>query len=62
MRIVIVTDAWSPQVNGVVTTMRQTRDHLEARGHEVLMITPDLFKSIAGAWTPMSFLRQFTTN
>ena len=41
MRIVIATDAWHPQVNGVVTTLTQTRDELIAQGHEVLMITPE---------------------
>jgi glycosyltransferase involved in cell wall biosynthesis len=41
MRIVIATDAWSPQVNGVVTTLTQTRNQLVAEGHEVLMITPE---------------------
>ena len=40
MRIAIATDAWSPQVNGVVTTLQQTRDELIAQGHDVLMITP----------------------
>ena len=28
MRIAIATDAWSPQVNGVVTTLSQTRQEL----------------------------------
>ena len=41
MRIAIATDAWSPQVNGVVTTLGQTRDHLIKAGHEVLMVTPE---------------------
>jgi glycosyltransferase involved in cell wall biosynthesis len=41
MRIAIATDAWSPQVNGVVTTLTQTRDELVAQGHEVLMVTPE---------------------
>ncbi len=39
MRIVIATDAWSPQVSGVVTTLTQTRDHLRKAGHEALMVT-----------------------
>lgn len=39
MRIAIATDAWAPQVNGVVTTLTQTRDHLIKDGHEVLMVT-----------------------
>ena len=40
MRIAIVTDAWKPQVNGVVQTLTKTRDELEALGHEVHMVTP----------------------
>ena len=46
MKIVIVSDAWEPQVNGVVRTLKQTRDHLIKMGHEVLMITPDGFTTI----------------
>ena len=41
MRIVIASDAWKPQVNGVVNTLEQTRAELIKRGHEVLMITPE---------------------
>lgn len=41
MRIVIATDAWRPQVNGVVMSLQQTRDELLRQGHEVLMITPE---------------------
>ena len=41
MRIVIATDAWLPQVNGVVTTLTQTRNQLERKGHTVLMVTPE---------------------
>ena len=40
MRIMIVTDAWEPQVNGVVRTLKQTRMELEKMGHVVEMITP----------------------
>ncbi|MGB5628765.1 MAG: glycosyltransferase family 1 protein [Woeseiaceae bacterium] len=39
MRIVIATDAWSPQVSGVVTTLNHTREHLLSEGHDVLMVT-----------------------
>jgi glycosyltransferase involved in cell wall biosynthesis len=46
MRIVIATDAWSPQVNGVVNTLRNTRDSLRETGHEVLMITPEGCRTI----------------
>ena len=41
MRIAIVTDAWKPQVNGVVQTLSQTRDELKAMGHDILMVTPE---------------------
>jgi len=46
MKIMIITDAWDPQVNGVVRTLKQTRAELVAMGHEVEMITPNGFKSI----------------
>jgi glycosyltransferase involved in cell wall biosynthesis len=46
MRIAIATDAWTPQVNGVVTTLRNTRDTLIAAGHEVLMVTPEGRRSV----------------
>ena len=46
MRIVIVTDAWLPQVNGVVRTMLRMVDELGALGHEVRVISPDLFRSV----------------
>ena len=46
MRIAIVTDAWSPQVNGVVRTLIATRNELMRQGHEVMVISPDLFPSI----------------
>ena len=46
MRIAIVTDAWSPQTNGVVSTLRQTTASLEKFGHEILHVTPNLFRSV----------------
>jgi glycosyltransferase involved in cell wall biosynthesis len=45
MRILIVTDAWSPQVNGVVRTLQATRAELERQGHVVGVISPDLYPS-----------------
>ncbi len=45
-RIVIVSDAWSPQVNGVVRTLKNTKRELETLGIKVFMITPDLFTTI----------------
>lgn len=49
-RIAIVSDAWTPQVNGVVRTLAAIRNELQARGREVLMVTPEGRRS-----TPMPF-------
>jgi glycosyltransferase involved in cell wall biosynthesis len=46
MRILIVTDAWSPQVNGVVTTVKNTVRELESLGHSVGLITPEGFTTL----------------
>ena len=46
MKILIVTDAWEPQVNGVVRTLKMTRRELERRGHIVEIISPLGFRSI----------------
>src|ERR1700674_339930 len=46
MRILIVTDAWSPQVNGVVTTVRNTVRELGLLHHDVGLITPDGFRTL----------------
>ncbi|MCO4890541.1 glycosyltransferase family 1 protein [Cupriavidus sp. WGtm5] len=46
MKILIVTDAWEPQVNGVVRTLKSTRRELEALGHTVDMITPLEFRTV----------------
>lgn len=44
--ILIVTDAWYPQVNGVVRTLTYTREELTARGHQVTMLTPEGYRTI----------------
>jgi hypothetical protein len=43
----IVTDAWFPQTNGVVRTLAKTAEWLGRFGHEVRMLTPRDFRSIA---------------
>ena len=48
MRVLIVTDAWMPQVNGVVITLLNTIRELERLGHEVGTITPDIHRRLAG--------------
>ncbi len=45
-RIMIVTDAWAPQVNGVVRTLSTVADELRAMGHVVAVIGPDQFRTV----------------
>ena len=40
LKILIVTDAWTPQVNGVVRTLETLSKDLAALGHTVRMVTP----------------------
>ena len=46
MRIALVTDAWQPQVNGVVRTLGMTVECLRRLGCEVLPITPLDFRTL----------------
>ncbi len=46
MRILIVSDAWYPQLNGVVRALSTTRDQLIGMGHEVEVIGPAVFRSL----------------
>ncbi len=46
LRIAFITDAWHPQINGVVTTIQNTCSTLEQSGHQIKLITPDQFKTI----------------
>jgi glycosyltransferase involved in cell wall biosynthesis len=45
MRIMIVSDAWFPQTNGVVNTLAQTAAWLGRFGHEVRLVTPRDFRT-----------------
>jgi glycosyltransferase involved in cell wall biosynthesis len=46
MRILVATDAWEPQVNGVVRTLTRTVAEMRAMGHEVEVISPDQFNTV----------------
>jgi glycosyltransferase involved in cell wall biosynthesis len=46
MRVLIVTDAWFPQTNGVVHTLAQTAAWLGRFGHEVRLVSPRDFRTI----------------
>jgi glycosyltransferase involved in cell wall biosynthesis len=45
-RIIIVSDAWHPQVNGVVRSIEMTSRELDKMGFETVMISPQLFRSV----------------
>lgn len=45
MKIALVTDAWEPQVNGVVTTLVELVRQLRQAGHTVAVIEPGQFKT-----------------
>ena len=42
----MITDAWEPQVNGVVRTLKTTARELTSMGHEVRFITPLEFRTL----------------
>ena len=47
MRITLVTDTYTPSVNGVVTTLVNTVAELQKLGHTVQVIEPSQFKTVA---------------
>ena len=47
MKILTVTDAWQPQVNGVVRTIEATNRELVRLGHDVALVTPLDFRTVA---------------
>lgn len=50
VKILIVSDAWEPQMNGVVRTYQHIIPHLEKMGHEVRVISPKRFLNTALPW------------
>ncbi len=52
MRIIVISDAWKPQVNGVVRTIERTAQTLEAQGHECVVIGPEHFKTVPAPTYP----------
>jgi len=60
MRILISTDAWAPQVNGVVRTLERTGEELQRLGHEVRFVTPEGFYTVPMPTYPEIRLALFT--
>lgn len=52
MRIALISDAWRPQVNGVVRTLTALARELVRSGHELAIITPDLFSTVPCPFYP----------
>lgn len=46
LHVAVVSDAWHPQVNGVVRTLVTTAGELETMGHRVTFVTPDRFRTV----------------
>lgn len=52
MKIALVTDAWHPQINGVVRTLQAVVDELKALGHDIRVISPAEFATVAWPGEP----------
>ena len=46
VKIALVSDAWAPQVSGAARKLAALQDGLNAAGHRVLTLTPDLFAAV----------------
>lgn len=46
MRIALITDVWTPLINGVVTTLENTVRIARSHGHDVLVLSPEMFPSL----------------
>lgn len=46
MRVLVVTDAWHPQVNGVVRSLEQLDAEARRIGEEIVFITPEQFRTM----------------
>jgi 1,2-diacylglycerol 3-alpha-glucosyltransferase/glucuronosyltransferase len=52
VKILLATDAWAPQVNGVVRTLTEVSRELAAMGHAVVTLHPGLFRSLPCPFYP----------
>lgn len=51
-RLCVITDAWNPQINGVVTTLNNLVSQAEQDGWTVLVIHPEMFRNFAAPGYP----------
>jgi len=52
VNILIASDAWPPQVNGVVRTLKSMLPELGTMGHAVTTLTPDMFSTVPCPFYP----------
>ena len=52
MRILVATDAWGPQINGVVRTYERLADEAGSLGAELVFITPAEFRNVPAPTYP----------
>jgi 1,2-diacylglycerol 3-alpha-glucosyltransferase/glucuronosyltransferase len=62
MKIAIATDAWAPQINGVVTTLEKMGEELTQLGNQVMYITPEGFNTFPCPSYPSIRLAMFPNN
>ena len=60
LRIAIITDAWTPQINGVVKTLENVGEELSKLGHEIEFITPNRFPTLPNPFYPEIHLTYWT--
>lgn len=46
MRIALISDAWHPQINGVVRTLTRLTEELGRQGHDIRVFSPDQYRSL----------------
>ena len=49
-KIALISDAWVPQVNGVVTTFQSVIPLLEKKGFEIKILHPEMFNNFSYPW------------
>jgi glycosyltransferase involved in cell wall biosynthesis len=62
MKFALVTDAWMPQVNGVVRTWFEVTQRMEALNYRVFVVHPGLFRTVAVPKYPEIRLSLFARN
>ena len=49
-KIALISDAWVPQVNGVVTTFQSIIPILEKKGFQIKILHPEMFSNFSYPW------------